>query len=115
MEGPPCKKPQAASMGSSGMGSMVTFFSPAKVTRTLPPGLSPIFSRISAGMTTWLLAEVLTIGIFVRLFLQTLNVLNQSITFDKEGVKDDPGAAWRYFGVLPSDHAAVLREVARCR
>jgi len=62
--GPSCRKPQAASMGSSGSGSMVTNFSLAKVTKTLPPGLSPIFSRISAGMTTWPLAEVLTIGIY---------------------------------------------------
>ena len=89
--GPSCRKPQAASMGSSGSSSMVTSFSLAKVTKTLPPGLSPIFSRISAGMTTWPLAEVLTIGIYVSLCSRTLNVASESVTLDYESGKNNPG------------------------
>jgi len=89
--GPSCRKPQAASMGSSGSGSMVTNFSLAKVTKTLLPGLSPIFSRISAGMTTWPLAEVLTIGIYVSLCSRTLNVASKSVTLDQDSGKNNPG------------------------
>jgi hypothetical protein len=94
-------------MGSSGSGSMVTFFSPDSVTRTLPPGVSPIVSRILAGITTWPLAEVLTIGITVHLFPRRLNIINQNITFDKEGVKVDPSTAWRCRRVVLSDGIVV--------
>lgn len=77
-------------MGSSGIGSMVTVLSSANVTRTLPPGLSLIVSRILAGITTWPLAEVLTIGIVVYPFLYTLNISSVSITPDQKGVKAGP-------------------------
>ncbi len=76
-------------MGSSGTGSMVTLFCSAVVTRTLPPGFNPIFSRISAGMTTCPLAEVFTIGIFVHLIHHWLNVSYECITLQTEGVKGD--------------------------
>ena len=66
-DGPSCKKPQAASMGSSGTTSSIACLLLTNVIKTLPPGFRPIFSRISAGMTTWHLAEVLTIGICVSL------------------------------------------------
>ena len=69
-------------MGSSGIGSMVTFLSSANVTRTLPPGLSLIVSRILAGITTCPLAEVFTIGIVVYPFLDMLNISSVSITSD---------------------------------
>ncbi len=88
---------------------MVTVFSPDSVTRTLPPGVSPIVFRILTGITTWPLAEVLTIGIFVHLFPQTLNISKQSITCDKEGVKNDPAAKDRlpaqpvHWSVIASD------------
>lgn len=86
---------------------MVTFLLSANVTRTLPPGVSPIVFRILAGITTWPLAESLTIGITVHLFPRMLNIINQSVTFDKEGVKDDPRAPWGYQGVLLSDRVAA--------
>lgn len=66
-EGPSCRKPHAASMGSSGTASIIICLLLTNVIKARPPGLRPIFSRISAGMTTWPLAEVFTIGISVYL------------------------------------------------
>lgn len=54
-------------MGSSGSGSRAIRLSLSTVIRTFLPGLSPIFLRISAGITTWPLARVLTIGIWFTL------------------------------------------------
>ena len=66
-EGPSCRKPQAASIGSSGTASIITCLLLMSVTKARPPGFRPIFSRISAGITTWPLDEVFTIGISVYL------------------------------------------------
>ncbi len=49
-------------MGSSATGSMRTRFSSASVTRTLAPGLRPIFFLSAAGITTCPLTEVDTIA-----------------------------------------------------
>lgn len=96
-------------MGSSAIGSMVTLFSPARVTRTLAPGLSPIFSRRSAGMTTWPLADVVTMGIAVHPFLITFNVSLLSITMPILGVK-------RHGGCAPGASGQALPGAAgRCR
>lgn len=54
--------PRRALIGSSGIGSMVTRFSPARATSTLAPGFRPIFFRSAAGITTCPLAEVDTIA-----------------------------------------------------
>ena len=59
---------------------MVTFFSPDRVTRTLPPGFSLIVFRIFAGITTCPLAEVFTMGIVVHLIVGLFNFRNKSIT-----------------------------------
>src|SRR3989304_7960133 len=72
--------PHAASMGSCGTGSMATFRLSTRVTRTFLPGLSPIFLRISAGMTIWPFARVLTIGMRVPLHNYAFNVDSKRIT-----------------------------------
>jgi hypothetical protein len=67
--------PQAASIGSSGTGSITTLRPPAGATWTLPPGRSPIFSRRWAGITTCPLGEDLTTAMIVLLFLLLFNNL----------------------------------------
>ena len=47
-EGPSCRKPHAASMGSSGTASIIICLLLTNVIKARPPGLRPIFSRISA-------------------------------------------------------------------
>jgi hypothetical protein len=53
----------------------------------LAPGFSPILSRRSAGMTTWPLADVVTMGIAVHLNRIALNYSSGSITILMLGVK----------------------------
>lgn len=81
--------PQAASIGSSGTGSMITFRVSAKVTSTFPPGRSPIRSRSSAGMTTCPLLEVSTMAICVHLFANMFNLRTFCITPLRMNVKVD--------------------------
>jgi len=66
---------------------MITFRVSAKVTRTLPPGRSPMRSRSSAGMTTCPLAEVLTMAICVHLIAVAFNFRAYCITLLSVDVK----------------------------
>lgn len=77
--------PQAASIGSSGTGSITTLRPPAGVNRTMLPGRSPIFSRRWAGITTCPLGEDLTTAMIVLLFWELFNNLPNSLTSYSKG------------------------------